>query len=163
MPGYEPVDLSGVCNAGVDALGGEPGDVPLGRVDLRGLPFLIGAEPPSKERCFLLPDVPTLDVWAPGEHTGTFRGERVATALADLAHPVPGATARGRGLAQGLELAEPGLAQKVATAAFDLGLLVETAGPADQVVKLLPPLTASDNELELGLSMLASAVTRAAA
>ena len=33
----------------------------------------------------------------------------------------------------------------------------------DQVVKLLPPLTASDDELELGLSMLASAVTRAAA
>jgi hypothetical protein len=59
MPGYEPVDLSAVCNAGVDALGGEPGDVPLGRADLRGLPFLIGPEPPSKERCFLLPGVPT--------------------------------------------------------------------------------------------------------
>jgi hypothetical protein len=58
MPGYEPVDLSAVCNAGVDALGGEPGDVPLGRADLRGLPFLIGPEPPSKERCFLLPGVP---------------------------------------------------------------------------------------------------------
>src|ERR1019366_4519029 len=40
MPSYEPVDLSGVCNAGVDVLGDEPGDVPLGRVDLRGLPFL---------------------------------------------------------------------------------------------------------------------------
>ena len=59
MPGYEPVDLSAACNAGVDALGGEPGDVPLGRVDLRGLPFLIGPEPPSPQRCFLLPGVPT--------------------------------------------------------------------------------------------------------
>ena len=58
MPGYEPVNLSAVCNAGVDALGGEPGNVPLGRVDLRGLPFLIGPEPPSAERCFLLPGVP---------------------------------------------------------------------------------------------------------
>jgi diaminobutyrate-2-oxoglutarate transaminase len=135
---------------------------------------------------------PELDVWVPGEHTGTFRGfdpalitggaalraywsdseletrtaatgERVATALAGLAGSVPGASARGRGLAQGLELAEPGLAQKVAAAAFDLGLLVETAGSADQVVKLLPPLTASDDEPELGLSMLASAVTSAAA
>lgn len=47
--------------------------------------------------------------------------------------------------------------------AFDLGLLVETAGPADQVLKLLPPLTASDDELDLGLNMLATAVTRAAA
>jgi len=58
MPGYEPVDLSAVCNAGVDALGDEPGDVPLGRTGLRGLPFLIGPEPPSKKQCFLLPGVP---------------------------------------------------------------------------------------------------------
>ncbi len=58
MPGYEPVDLSAACNAGVEVLGDEPGDVPLGRVDLRGLPFLIGSEPPSAERCFLLPGLP---------------------------------------------------------------------------------------------------------
>src|SRR6266566_2208118 len=58
MPSYEPVDLSAACNAGVKVLGGEPGDVPLGRVDLRGLPFLIGPEPPSAERCFLLPGAP---------------------------------------------------------------------------------------------------------
>src|SRR5947208_13211389 len=59
MPSYEPVDLSAACNAGVDVLGDEPGDVPLGRVDLRGLPFVIGSEPPSAERCFLLPGAPT--------------------------------------------------------------------------------------------------------
>lgn len=58
MPGYEPVDLSSVCNAGVEVLGCEPGGVPLGRVELRGLPFLIGSEPLSAERCFLLPDAP---------------------------------------------------------------------------------------------------------
>jgi hypothetical protein len=58
MPSYEPVDLSAACNAGVDVLGDSPGDVPLGRADLRGLPFLIGPEPPSAERCFLLPGVP---------------------------------------------------------------------------------------------------------
>ena len=44
MPCYEPVDLSAACNAGLDVLGDEPGDVPLGRVDLRGLPFLIGPD-----------------------------------------------------------------------------------------------------------------------
>jgi hypothetical protein len=49
---------SGVCNAGVDVLGDEPGDAPLGRVDLRGLPFLIGPQAPSSERCFLLPGAP---------------------------------------------------------------------------------------------------------
>ena len=59
MASYEPVDLAGACNAGVEVLGDEPGDVPLGRVDLRGLPFLIGSEPPSAERCFVLPGVPT--------------------------------------------------------------------------------------------------------
>jgi hypothetical protein len=59
MPSYEPVDLSAVCNAGVDVLGDAPGDVPLGRVDLRGLPFLIGPEPPAAERCLLLPGAPT--------------------------------------------------------------------------------------------------------
>ena len=58
MPGYEPVDLSAACNAGVEVLGDEPGDVPLGRVGLRGLPFLIGSEPASVERCFLLPSGP---------------------------------------------------------------------------------------------------------
>ena len=58
MPSYEPVDLSAACNAGVEVLGDEPGDVPLGRVDLRGLPFLIGSEPPSAERCFLLAGIP---------------------------------------------------------------------------------------------------------
>ena len=55
MPSYQPVDLSAACNAGVDVLGDEPGAVPLGRVDLRGLPFLIGPEPSAGERCFLLP------------------------------------------------------------------------------------------------------------
>src|ERR1700761_3094243 len=55
MPSYEPVDLSDACNAGLDVLGDEPGDIPLGKGDLRGLPFLIGSEPPSAERCFLLP------------------------------------------------------------------------------------------------------------
>src|SRR5580692_4951921 len=58
MPSYEPVDLSPACNAGVDVLGQEPGDVPLGRMSLRGLPFLIGPEPSSAQSCFLLPSAP---------------------------------------------------------------------------------------------------------
>src|SRR5690349_10079866 len=59
MPSYEPVDLSDACNAGVEVLGDASGDVPLGRVDLRGLPFLIGPERPSAERCYVLPGVAT--------------------------------------------------------------------------------------------------------
>ena len=131
---------------------------------------------------------PGLDIWAPGEHSGTFRGfdpalitgaaalraywsdsrlekrtaangEIVAAALADIADGVPGASTRGRGLVHGLEFGQPGMAQKVAAAAFDLGMLVETAGSADQVVKLMPPLTIGYDELSFGLSLLAKAVT----
>jgi hypothetical protein len=43
----------------MEVLGDAPGDVPLGRVDLRGLPFLIGPERPSAERCFVLPGAAT--------------------------------------------------------------------------------------------------------
>jgi diaminobutyrate-2-oxoglutarate transaminase len=132
-----------------------------------------------------------LDVWAPGEHSGTFRGvdpalvtggaalraywsdgelesrttangERIAEALAEIAAAAPGARVRGRGMAHGIEFAAEGTASKVAACAFDLGLVVETAGPDDQVVKLLPPLTIGDGELSHGLSLLAEAAERAA-
>jgi hypothetical protein len=62
MASYEPVDLSAACNAGTEVLGGEPGEVPLGKVNLRGLPFLIGPEPPAPQRCFLLPGRPVTAV-----------------------------------------------------------------------------------------------------
>ncbi len=63
MAGYEPVTLETVCNAGVDALEDAAGDLPLGQVTLRGLPFLIGSDTPSKERCFVVPSSPvSIDV-----------------------------------------------------------------------------------------------------
>ncbi|HTR90580.1 MAG TPA: diaminobutyrate--2-oxoglutarate transaminase [Trebonia sp.] len=134
---------------------------------------------------------PGLDIWAPGEHSGTFRGfdpalvtgtaalraywsdgalekqteangKVVAAALAEIADGMPGVAARGRGLAHGLEFDQPGMAERVAAAAFDLSMLLETAGPADQVVKLMPPLTISYDELALGLSLLGQAVTTTA-
>src|SRR6202034_4878918 len=100
MPSYEPVDLSDACNAGVEVLGDEPGDVPLGGVVLRGLPFLIGPEPHSAERCFLLPGAPTsvgigrlaprvivahrlLEPGAPGGHA-------VGQTVAEYAFPLAG-------------------------------------------------------------------------
>ncbi len=88
------------------------------------------------------------------------KGRRVATALADLAASVPGTPMRprGHGLAQGLAFEYGELARKVSSAAFERGLMVETAGPDDEVVKLLPPLTASDAEIDQGLAILADAV-----
>jgi diaminobutyrate-2-oxoglutarate transaminase len=50
------------------------------------------------------------------------------------------------------------MAGKVSAAAFERGLLVETAGPRGEAVKLLPPLTITDAELDQGLELLADAV-----
>lgn len=62
---------------------------------------------------------------------------------------------RGRGLMRGLELA--GDAAPVVDRARDAGLLVVTAGP--RVIRLLPPLTIADAELERGVAILEASLT----
>lgn len=130
---------------------------------------------------------PEHDVWSPGEHNGTFRGnnpsfttaqvalehfwsddvlekstlakgKRVATALEEIAGAVPGVSTRGRGLVHGLVFDDASQAGKVCQVAFDRGLLAETSGASDEVVKLLPPLTIADDELDQGLHILSDAV-----
>ncbi|MER7177290.1 diaminobutyrate--2-oxoglutarate transaminase [Streptomyces mesophilus] len=132
---------------------------------------------------------PELDIWEPGEHNGTFRGNNPAfvTAAAALSaywadgemekqtlargeqveqamkairaeHPDATREYRGRGLVWGLEMATPDHASKIARRAFDLGLLVETSGPESEVVKLLPALTITPEELDEGLRILARAI-----
>ena len=88
------------------------------------------------------------------------KGRRIAGVLNALARSMPGtpASTRGRGLARGLAFHDGGLAGKVCAAAFERGLLVETAGPVSEVVKLLPPLTITDAELDQGLAILEDAV-----
>jgi diaminobutyrate-2-oxoglutarate transaminase len=88
------------------------------------------------------------------------KGQRVAAALTAITRSVPGTLMqpRGRGLARGLAFENGELARKVSSAAFERGLLVETAGPKDEVIKLLPPLTATDTEIDQGLALLADAV-----
>lgn len=130
---------------------------------------------------------PELDAWEPGEHNGTFRGNNpafvTATAalktfwadnafqneLADtiarlhqrldrIASMAEGATVRGRGLLAGLLFDDPAVAGKVAAQAYVNGLLIETSGPRDEVVKIMPPLTISDTDLDAGLDILEAAV-----
>ncbi len=88
------------------------------------------------------------------------KGDRVSATLAALARSVPGTPMvnRGRGLAHGLAFECGELAAKVSTAAFERGLLAETAGPQGETVKLLPPLTITDAELDQGLDLLSDAV-----
>jgi diaminobutyrate-2-oxoglutarate transaminase len=94
------------------------------------------------------------------QRTTLARGERIAAALAELSAAVPRTRIRprGRGMAHGLAFERGGHAGKVASKAFECGLLVETCGEASEVVKLLPPLTITDGELDQGLALLGEAV-----
>ncbi len=132
---------------------------------------------------------PELDIWKPGAHSGTFRGNNLAFVTATQAlesywtnpefardiqrkegitrdylenivqsYPAAGLSVRGRGLMQGLVCETPGFASKVAARAFQQGLIIETSGPNDEVVKLLPALTISDDQLRRGLEIIDTCV-----
>jgi len=127
------------------------------------------------------------DVWSPGEHNGTFRGQcpsfvtataairtywsddslqrsteaksrHVESVLQEVAGEIGGVHVKGRGLAIGLSFAEAERADRVAAAAFERGLLLETSGPKSEVAKLFPALTISDEELDEGLEIFRDAV-----
>ena len=131
---------------------------------------------------------PELDVWNPGEHVGTFRGNNLAfvTAREALTYWNDDAFAnsiiqkatfisdwisnealrrsriieavRGRGLIQGIVFRDCELAVNVSRSCFKRGLIIETVGPADNVLKIMPPLTISDAELELGLQRITDSI-----
>ncbi|MGW6781703.1 diaminobutyrate--2-oxoglutarate transaminase [Streptomyces sp. NPDC054987] len=87
-------------------------------------------------------------------------GGRVESALRRLCadHESSGAEYRGRGLVWGIEFTDKQRAEAVCRKAFEHGLLVETSGPEGEVVKLLPPLTITADELDEGLDILARSV-----
>jgi diaminobutyrate-2-oxoglutarate transaminase len=91
------------------------------------------------------------------------KGAMVASRLEEMAAEFPqvGAHVRGRGLARGLAFEDTGIAKRVAAESFDRGLLLETSGPEDEVAKLLPPLTATEEELTAGLDIMADAARAA--
>jgi diaminobutyrate-2-oxoglutarate transaminase len=131
---------------------------------------------------------PELDVWAPGEHSGTFRGMNLAfiggstalhlwrapefTALVEhtraalrarlaaiAAEAAPGACAvRGRGMLIGLEFRDPSVAHAVRQEAVANGLILENCGPNDEVCKTTPPLNIAAESLERGLGIFERAV-----
>jgi diaminobutyrate-2-oxoglutarate transaminase len=129
---------------------------------------------------------PGLDIWKPGEHNGTFRGHNPAfvtgtaalehywqdgnfqssvaglisqlhEGLTQIAAGVEGAAVRGRGLLAGVYYPNPQTAEKIAAESFARGLLVETSGPEGEVVKAMPALTISPEDLQKGLDILAAA------
>jgi len=103
-------------------------------------------------------------------------GERIAESLRELARATDCVgDVRGRGLMLGLELVEPGvepdvagarpaapvLAQRVRAEALERGLIVELGGRHDAVVRLLPPLTMTDDEADAVVERLIGAVVAA--
>jgi 4-aminobutyrate aminotransferase/(S)-3-amino-2-methylpropionate transaminase len=79
-------------------------------------------------------------------------------------HPQVGEV-RGRGAMLALELVVPGAKNEpdaaataaVASAAHDSGLLLLTCGTYGNVIRILPPLVITDDELDRGLSLLEQA------
>ena len=47
MKDYQPLDLSALCNAGLDILN-DGASVPIGEQTLRGLPFVVGSADPER-------------------------------------------------------------------------------------------------------------------
>ena len=131
------------------------------------------------------------DVWEPGAHTGTFRGNNLAfvsaraaletywadtaftdaiaersdelrAALTAIAADFPAAEfeVRGRGLMFGIASTKlHDLASLVSAAAFKRGLVIETAGARDEVLKFLPALTITADELARGIDIVRAALS----
>ena len=68
---------------------------------------------------------------------------------------------RGRGLIWGIDYApidaSGALAKAIGRRCFDDGLLIERVGRNDTVLKVLPPLTVTPEELDEGLAIVANA------
>lgn len=131
-----------------------------------------------------------LDVWEGGEHNGTFRGnnlafvtaaralelfwsddsfqnelagkiDELAEGLSKITEHVNGATVRGRGFLTGICFPDADTAGKVAAEAYKRNLLLETSGPKDEVIKIMPPLTISSEDLHKGVAIIEDAVLAA--
>ncbi|MEC9481699.1 MAG: diaminobutyrate--2-oxoglutarate transaminase [Halomonas sp.] len=79
------------------------------------------------------------------------RFQKIAAWLTEKGHP---ASERGRGLMRGLDVGSGDIADKITSKAFKNGLIVETCGHDDHVIKCLCPLTISDEDLLEGLDIL---------
>lgn len=67
---------------------------------------------------------------------------------------------KGRGMFQGIDCITGAMATAIAQAAFQEGVVIETSGADDHVLKFLCPLTISDTDLEDGLNRVEVAMKR---
>ncbi len=128
---------------------------------------------------------PEHDIWGPAEHNGTFRGnnhafitakvalekfwhddsfaqavqekgDHLARRLAEIAQKHGYAT-KGRGMFRGIDVGNGETASAICATCFERGLIIETSGAHDEVVKVLAPLTIKREQLDAGLDILAEA------
>lgn len=120
--------------------------------------------------------------WSPGEHTGTFRGQDIsfvagdqaltyfdddelmkevrenghlmAEALAPLAERHSEVNITGKGMILGLDVGNGDRAKAIVNQCFDAGLMIASCGTGGRVVKLIPPLTTPQSDLQEGLDIL---------
>lgn len=127
------------------------------------------------------------DLWPRGSHGSTFGGNPVACAAAlatldvieddglcgrattlgerarrALTHAAADASdvveVRGIGLMIGIEMVDGAAAARVQDACLARDVLVLTCGPDDHVLRIIPPLTISEAELDHGVGVLAAAL-----
>ncbi|WP_286234148.1 diaminobutyrate--2-oxoglutarate transaminase [Thalassotalea sediminis] len=67
-------------------------------------------------------------------------------------------TAKGRGMFQGINCVNGDIAGRITKLAFQKGLLIETSGAEDHVIKLFCPLIISDENLKQGIDIIEASV-----
>ncbi len=88
------------------------------------------------------------------------KGERIRERLESIRKKYPGRDIqlRGRGMARAFEIRDDfNAAGEISSASFGKGLVIETCGSEDQVVKFIPPLVIDDATLEKGLDIFEAA------
>ncbi len=134
---------------------------------------------------------PQQDKWAPGEHTGTFRGPGLsfcagAEALGFFQDPAflenvnnlgarmherllalqarheSIAHVRGRGMLYGVEM-DSAACKELTKLCFERGLLISPCGPSLNVMKFIPPLTIEAEVLDQGMTIFEEALAAAEA
>ncbi len=88
------------------------------------------------------------------------QGRIVSTTLRTISskNSLPSGSTRGIGLVHGIDFGSGAFARAVRFAAFEQGLLIETCGCENAVIKIQPPLNIEPIELYEGLRILDEAI-----
>ena len=130
---------------------------------------------------------PDCDIWEPAEHNGTFRGVQIAFVGAkaaieyresmdfdtqtqrkskllsnyienEIISKHPEFEWRGLGLVQGIDVRDGAMAKKITAECFSKRLVMERAGRNDEVLKIMPPLVVTEDELLKGAQIIKEAI-----